>query len=309
MIGIKPQLAKAVKRDGLLKMLKQNEYLIMEEKLDGHRMIASSDWAQSRGLKRIDGLDHILNDLPKGYVFDGEIVPKDRNAFTSADVTHLRAESPQSLEYVIFDLIEAQEESTIRLTQERRLSILKALEPKLGKNCKISAVQRLYLKDFEQVFQLYLDSLEPWAEGVMLKKPSAPYKENSRSAWLKYKFVDTVDVVITDCDSKPTEWRVRPGCVGTDGVLYKDGRHSDPWLAGHVGLSYGYYDPVIDSFKRVGSLGYTGPREHLEQFVGKVAEVKSYGLYETGAIRHPVFLRWREESDKRAIDCTNPYVA
>lgn len=53
----------------------------------------------------------------------------------------------------------------------------------------------------------------------------------------------------------------------------------------------------------VGSLGYTGPREELEQYIGQCCEVKSFGpQYETGALRHPGFVRWRND-EKRAIDC------
>jgi ATP-dependent DNA ligase len=51
----------------------------------------------------------------------------------------------------------------------------------------------------------------------------------------------------------------------------------------------------------VGSLGETGPKEDMEKFVGRVAEIKAYGQYPTGALRHPVLERWRE--DKLPEDC------
>ena len=46
----------------------------------------------------------------------------------------------------------------------------------------------------------------------------------------------------------------------------------------------------------------TGPPEELAPMIGRVAEIKGYGRNdETGAIRHPVFLRLRD--DKRPEEC------
>jgi hypothetical protein len=92
---------------------------------------------------------------------------------------------------------------------------------------------------------------------------------------------------------------VRPGHYGTDGVFYPHGKPSSTWLAGYVGLTYGWY--VAGELKTVGKLGYTGRREELERWVGAVAEIKGFGVYPSGAIRHPGVLRFRD--DKLPEEC------
>jgi hypothetical protein len=95
---------------------------------------------------------------------------------------------------------------------------------------------------------------------------------------------------------------VRPGFKGADGKVYEEGVRSSTWNAGHVGLSYGYWDEEAGEVRRVGSLGMTGPREEMEKHVGRVAEVKHYGVSpDNGALRHPVMLRWRD--DKSPEQC------
>jgi ATP-dependent DNA ligase len=137
-------------------------------------------------------------------------------------------------------------------------------------------------------------------EGIMLKAIEGRYSPGKRSwAWQKVKVFATYDVVVTGCDAEPTKWTVRPGHVGRDGVFYPEGKPSSTMLAGYVGLTYGWY--MDGRLKQAGKLGYTGPKEELERLVGRVAEVKGYGVYKTGAIRHPGVLRFRD--DKRPEEC------
>ncbi len=137
-------------------------------------------------------------------------------------------------------------------------------------------------------------------EGIMMKHRCGTYQPGKRSwDWQKVKIWRTYDVVITGCDAQPTQWTVRPGHVGTDGVLYPEGKPSSTKLAGHVGLTYGWY--VSGRLVTVGSVGYTGPKTELEPLVGRAVEVKGYGIYKTGAIRHVGVLRFRD--DKLPQEC------
>lgn len=295
---LRPQLAKGSHKgvNTMLNISMTPDSWVGEMKLDGHRMLVSNNCAWSRIGKDISNMNHIQSECPEGTLLDGEILPK--TGLEGSDrVSNLRAEDPTSLGFVAFDVIYHEGKYVGDMDWEDRRTILESL---INDDMEhISLSQLYYMKDWS-VDQLMEIAAERQHEGIMLKKINAPYKANSRSAWVKHKFTDTHDVIIIDAEAKPSEWRVRPGEVGTDGKLYPDGLHTTPWQLGYVGLNYGFYDPQ-GNLRVVGSLGETGPKEDMEQYVGRVAEIKAYGQYTTGALRHPVFERWRE--DKLAEDC------
>lgn len=249
-------------------------------------------------VQREAGFRHICDVIPKGFVLDGELVPNDGEGHEV--VAHYKSACPEKLKLIVFDVLQVNGMTTLGFPQWKRRQILEEVitgEPMYG--CKNIELARVYEDSFATALK---DALANGREGLIFKHRMKAYTPGSRSAWLKCKATETVDVVITDCDSKPTEWRVKPGDIGKDGVFYPSGRHSDPWLAGHVGLSYGFHDAKTGKLTVVGSLGITGPKNEMVKHIGRVAEVASFGpQFPTGAIQHPSFLRWRE--DKSAIDC------
>lgn len=296
---LRPQLAKGShKGKNILEKIAGSAQWVGEMKLDGHRMLVSQTCAWSRIGKDISNMNHIQSECPNGTLLDGEILPKN-GAEGSDRVSNLRAEDPTALGFVAFDILYHENNYVGGLPfAERR----KLLESVVSDSMEHISLSQLYYMDQWTTEGLMEIASERGHEGIMLKKTDAIYKANSRSAWIKHKFTDTHDVVIVDCDAKPSEWRVRPGEVyRQDGKIYPEGLHTDPWLKGYVGLHYGFYDQD-GNLRIVGSLGETGPKEDMEKFVGRVAEIKAYGQYPTGALRHPVLERWRE--DKLPTDCT-----
>jgi bifunctional non-homologous end joining protein LigD len=293
---LRPQLAKTA-TDKVINSVAGSSKWVAEMKLDGHRLLLGDGVAWSRIGKDVANMGSLGSVIPEGVLLDGELLPLDGEEGSHL-VSTLRADDPEALKFVAFDILYNEGVYVGDKTWAERREILKSVvESVESPRLELSVIYSLNETSVEDLMNL---AAERGHEGIMLKKVDAPYKENSRSAWVKHKFTDTHDVVIVDCDAKPSEWRVRPGEVGTDGVLYPNGLHTDPWVKGYVGLNYGFYDKQ-GNLRIVGSLGETGPREVMEQHVGKVAEIKGYGQYPTGAIRHPVLLCWRE--DKLPEDC------
>lgn len=331
---VKPQLARPwVERRDIA--LIQTPGFTMEPKIDGHRcaVVVTSKGVLllSRTGKKIQSIPWLetwaKRQLSPGTYVDGELVA---TGGSSNNVAHLRAHRPDLLAYVAFDVMWMNgTDMTDDLWHRRRTALVEASE-----------ISHEWPTDGQlKPGRFYIIESLPWSatrtkigreatrdkwliqgfEGIMLKDMFQHYKPNSRSGWIKWKWSMFADVLVVGCEAKPSEWRVRPGQYGTDGKLYPEGRHTDPWLAGHVGLEYGYgpmlteagtsfamHESMMQTTMRwrnvpgigecvvVGSLGVTGPREEMEEFVGKVAYCKCWGVYESLALRHPSPLSYRD---------------
>ena len=247
----------------------------MELKYDGHRLFVTvgedgltTQHARSGNIHDNAWLRQLP--LPPGTILDGEIVaPGDKSAYATG--------SRKDLVYVVFDALQiGQMDLRAQAWFIRRQAMAMALGSLDGLNIEASKV--FGTPDQERADTLIAEG----AEGVMLKRRAAPYQEGKRS-WdlLKYKMNTTYDLVIVDMDGVPTS--------------------EERKALGWKNLRYGLY--FSGELKVIGSLGVTGPAEKLEPYIGKVVEVKGYGQSPTtGAIRHPVFIRVRD--DKLPEECT-----
>ncbi len=295
---LKPMLAQQAKDNSILR---DPEY-VAEVKYDGHRALLVVDEFGSRVLSRtgkekdVSFLKGIEKAAPS-MILDGELIVP---GGTSSDVSELSKQN--ELQYAAFDLLSWRDRETGGRFYERPFEYRRSRLEELVRMVDWPKVQVSEL--FEDGLTLFELAQAEHMEGVMMKKKDAPYVPGKRSwFWQKVKCHTTYDVVVTGCDAEPTQWTVRPGQYGTDGVFYPDGKPSSTKLAGYVGLTYGWY--MEGELRTVGKLGYTGPREELEPLVGKVVEVKAYGCYESGALRHPGVLRFRD--DKLPTECVLDY--
>ncbi len=321
---VQPQLARSWTKRRDSAILETPGYT-MEPKLDGHRcaVIRSSKgvFLLSRRGKRIQSIPWLetwaQRQLKPGTYIDGELIAG--SEASSNSVSSLRAHNPEKLTYVAFDILWCEGRNLNNAQWNRRRRALVDLTEmaypwpggELEPSCFYIIDSRVWSSTVPgSAREATRDTwLKQGFEGVVFKDIFAPYRPNSRSTWIKWKWTMNTDVIIVSCDAKPSEWRVRPGHKGTDGVLYPEGRHTDPWLAGHVGLEYGFGPishipsakakrllnvPGIGMCTVAGSLGVTGPKEEMEKYVGKIARVKCWGAYDSGALRHPQPLEYRE---------------
>ncbi|MFH0989871.1 MAG: hypothetical protein V1799_07640 [bacterium] len=294
---IEAQLARSFK-EGKDDWMWDSPEIVADEKLNGHRILIVGDRQFSRNGKEKD-VSFLKGRFPAGMKLDGEIiVRRDLDLLQGhSEVNHWLANDPEKLEAVIFDMLAYNDSSDFTRfpLKSRLLSLDEMFMEDLGLlDCRIYPSVRRYVN--KKAF--YDDIVEKGGEGAMLKRLERPYEPGSRSAWVKVKAWDPVDIVITDCDSKPSEWRVRPGGVDSQtGLVLPDGDHTESWKLGYVGLSYGLYDQN-GKLRVVGSTGITGPKAEMEKHIGRVASFKTFGpQYDSGALQHPVFLDWRDDKD------------
>jgi hypothetical protein len=288
----------------------------MEPKLDGHRcaVIRTKDdvLLLSRTGKRIQPIPWLQTfakrHLRPGAYLDGELVAS--AGYSSHDISSFRAYHPEKLAFVAFDILwDGGRDIRKKVWNFRRHLLLNCTnmahkwpddgQLKAGHFYVIRTERYTDTKPLS-VREAQLDIwLKQGFEGVVFKNQTGAYKANSRSGWIKLKVTMMTPVIVIDAEGKPSEWRVRPGKTGTDGLVYPEGKHTQPWTDGWVGLRYGYgpdiYNlggelvevPGIGICTIVGSLGVTGPAEELASLVGKVALCKCWGTYSSGTLRHP----------------------
>lgn len=314
---LKPQLARPWTERRDANLIDMNGFT-MEPKLDGHRVAVirhnkgvSLVSRQGKPVQQIPWLiTWAQRQLKPGTYIDGELVVPATEG-SSNNVSSYRAHHPARLCYVAFDILWHRGRTVHSMQWYKRRRELESISemafpwPK-GGNLRPSKFYIIctYPREFEHINHR-TNRAQAWIdqgfEGVMYKDMFIPYKPNSRSGWIKEKTTQLVKAIVVSCDALPSEWRVRPGHKGTDGKVYPEGRHTDPWLAGHVGLEYGYGPwtgpatsrpgfkevPGVGKCEVAGSLGVTGPREEMAQYVGQVVTMKCWGVYPSGAVRHP----------------------
>jgi len=276
-----------------------------EEKYNGHRIMQEGQVSITANgkEKEIKFLQAI--ELPGDIKIDGEVIVRRDLALPQghAEVNHWLTHDESKLEYVVIDILKRKNHD---LTGNRWVNRVGDLDnffiDYAGRlqGHRISQSKRIpygyYRSEYDKI-------LARSGEGIVWKYNHSVWSAGSRAGWIKLKAWHDVDVVITDCDAKPSEWRVKPGGIDSQtGLVLIDGDHTEPWKLGYVGLSYGQYDQY-GKLRVIGSLGYTGPRAELEPLVGRVAICKCFGdqYPTTGAIQHPVFQDWRDDKDPE--DC------
>lgn len=204
-----PMLAESV-AESYFPTLLQSEAWVMEQKLDGHRvMIHLRDGltplvTTRNGNRYTRGLPPgLLEGMPQGeWLLDGELVGKT---------------------YYVFDILEANGLVRPESSLEHRRSVLEAF---------MSLVTTPHIrityqaKTPEEKQALYVKCKVENAEGVMLKHKDSAYRPGLRSSEiLKHKFTETADVVVLDVrdDGKDS---VRLGAYDATGNLVDVGRSS-----------------------------------------------------------------------------------
>jgi len=283
-----------------------------EEKLDGARFLMFIEEEENRFSSRhksikdgkfsekTDNFPHLRNlNLSKfsGTILDGEIVTG-KNVM---DVMSVVGGSPSTalkyqmqhgwINYIIFDILKYNGiDITHEFYKDRRYLLNQIFSEHLYKlnsdYIKLINSIKVNKKDF------YNNVLKRGGEGIVLKKLNSPYGTD----WIKVKRESTWDVVIIGFED-PEEMTTK-----SDGTFSRS-RLAEKNLIGSI--KFGQYNNGIlipcGSCSGISDKMRTEFSNNSDEFLGQVMTIKAQERTESGAFRHPVFVRMR--SDKNPEDC------
>lgn len=302
---------------------------VYELKLDGYRLLAAKAGGESLLLTR-NGNDYtkVFPEIARAvkalpfdrFIIDGEVVVLDAQGKPSfaglqkrgrisneIDVRRAAVELPTT--FFAFDLLAFQDRDLRALPLVRRKRVLQSLLPPVG--------PLRYLDHIEKEGTAMLASVGGMGlEGIIAKKGDAPYKGGRSPLWYKIKAERTGDFVIVGY-TEPKGSRTGFGALQiadyVDGALVYAGRAG----TGFDERQLAEYRALIEPHRRATppchgpvkepglpplaseSIPETSTTVWVEPLF--VCEVRFREWTPDGVLRHPAFLRLRD--DKRPMDC------
>jgi bifunctional non-homologous end joining protein LigD len=292
---------------------------LFEIKYDGYRLLASRDDGRP-ALKFRGGGDasasfpeitRVMAGLPYDRVIiDGEVVVLDDQGRPSfgrlqkrarltrrSDIDRASLELPAVL--FAFDLLAFGDRDTRPLPLTERKRLLQSVVPSIGPIRFADHIEGTGADILEAAQRMNL-------EGIVCKRASSPYRSGRSADWIKIRFQRADDFVIVGFTTP------KRGRVGL-GALHLAVREGDGYrYAGRVGT--GFSDRQLEDLRRRleasrrDSPAATGAlpkgREHVFTNPEIVCEVRYKEWTADGQLRHPVFLRLRD--DKTPEECVVP---
>jgi len=314
--AVEPMLAQvepeAFARDGWL----------FELKYDGYRVIAANE-AGKATLRYRSGLDataafpeiaRTIAALPgPRIVLDGEVVVLDDDArpnfqrlqkramlLRARDLDRAMREHPVVL--YAFDLLGFEDFDLRPLPLVQRKELLRAVLPPAGAVRYADHVDRHGDALYRQVLQLGL-------EGIVGKRADSPYVAGRSAHWLKVRSEHTADFAIVGYTEAEGS---RQGFGALHLAAVDPGRDGALVYVGRAGT--GFTDALLLEIRaRLDPLRRASPpcegalppgKKHVWVEPRLVAEVRFKHVTDDGLLRHPVFLRVRD--DKPIADCIVP---
>jgi bifunctional non-homologous end joining protein LigD len=289
---------------------------LFELKLDGYRILASRELGEARLLTR-NGHDasRTFPEVAKAVaalpfsriVLDGEVVVLDAAGHPSFQLLQKRGRLTRPLDvrraavelpvtYFVFDLLGFEDYDLRPLPLVERKKLLQQVLPPVG------ALR--YLEHFEEDGEaLYEQVIARRLEGIVGKRADSPYRSGRSPAWVKIRADRSDDFVVVG-------YTAPRGSRGGFGALhladYVGGRLT---YAGRVGS--GFTDKQLREVKATLEAGRRPtppcegpvPKDRTTTWVepSLVCEVRYKEWTGDGLLRHPVFLRFRD--DKPPAEC------
>lgn len=257
-------------------------------KLDGNRCIVDNrngiPKAYSRNGVEIKGLDSFLNslNLPKGKIYDGELLPRNVNGISSKDqykeissIMRTKGEKPKDkITYHIFDIIDYD------LPYMQRRNFIDSIE-----NTEYQQIcQVLYKGQINNaVFKLLDEVVAQEQEGLMANDIEGMYESKRVKSILKFKKFNTVDLKCIGVEQGEKKYANTLGAIICE---YKGNT---------VKVGSGFTDSQRDYYW-----------ENQDEIVGRVVEIQYFEETQDKqgkvSCRFPTFICCREKGKEVSYD-------
>lgn len=221
------------------------------------------------------------------YMFDGEVISGDFNK-TVSDVRKKDTDCLDAM-FLMFDAMPMVEFTTVDSKKfcktlpfnERRLrlrNIIKASDEATVPNLKLTEMKMM--ESDKDVADYYSECRAKGLEGVMVKEPKHLYRRKRDNAWMKIKAEESVDVPVVGIQEGTGKYENMMGALLIDfnGVI--------------VNIGTGFSDEQRESFW----LAYLDDIENeTNSIVGRLVEVEYHETTPDGSLRHPRFVRFRDD--------------
>lgn len=256
---------------------KSGKSYLIEPKYDGLRAIAvikgNSVTLLSRNGLEFTSVEHLKEPLLKlaagrDMFFDGELVNGNFNSSSSA--VRRKNQTNSDTKYYIFDRLEADEWGAVTREQgHRRMLLARDFELNREEGLQLVPSYRATPEEFMRYYNHFLDQGH---EGAMVKDPMGHYRFKKHKDWIKIKPVNDVDLLVESLVQGEGKYS---GMLGAVIVKHRGKR---------VNVGSGFSDEQRAEF-------WTNPM----LLKGKIIEVQYHEETPDGSLRHPRFVRIRED--------------
>lgn len=256
---------------------KAGKSYLIEPKYDGLRAIAvikgQSVTLLSRNGLEFTSVDHLKEPLlrmarGRDLFFDGELVNGNFNNSSSA--VRRKNQTNTETQYHIFDRLETNEWGVATREQaHRRMLLGRDFESNRDEGLQLVPSYRATPEEFMRYYNLFLDQ---GYEGAMVKDPMGLYRFRKHKDWIKIKPAEDLDLRVESLVQGEGKYF---GMLGAAIVKYKGKR---------VSVGSGFSDEQRQQF-------WADPNS----IKGKIIEVRFHEETPDGSLRHPRFVKIRED--------------
>ncbi len=227
---------------------------------------------------------------------DGEIVSGSFNK-TVGDVRR-KNEDAVDAEYHIFDALPLahflRDERVIKVSYKTRRIIAETLVQHAPDKKVLRTTPRYYANTVDEIQEWYQKFRDRGLEGAIVKPLDAVYTKARSHAWLKMKNEESEDLRVVGAFEGTGKYEGMLGglVVDRDGVQVRVGG----------GFSDAQREEFWEAFRSddamISSLSGTAPPEDMF-LIGRLIEVEFHEVTPDGSLRHPRFVRFRDDKDER----------
>ena len=244
-------------------------------------------------LPSIAGIDATLENA--SIVLDAEVVSGSFNN-TVSEVRRKSEQAPDAI-LKIFDILPmslfedvAETDDGLGGYKERR-QLAKAFVERCPEGSNVELMTSYMVNSEAEIHKLFEAVRARGKEGLIIKDPNGKYRRKRDYAWMKIKAEQSVDIRVTSAFEGSGKYE------GQLGGLIAD------FKGVHVRVGGGFSDAqrveIWEAFKR-DEAKLSGSAVDLE-VIGRLIEVEYHEVTPDGSLRHPRFVRWRDDKDGEEV--------